>query len=752
MRKSSYERLNEYQKEAVLDESLACVVNANVGSGKTTVLIEKILYLHYERGIPLEQMVVLTFTNKAAGEIGKRLEMRERENGNLAAEDMLDLPGFGTFHSVALYLLKEKLPLENTGWKRDFLVMDPEEELDLALEIIAENQLKVKYKNRLKKRLEQEYAAYLSGATETRYKDDLYRLYPLLSEEKKRQNKMTFADLLRVSTQLLQEGKDKEEAVKPEWIIVDEVQDSDVLQLEFIEALKGAQTHLFAVGDPNQVIYSWRGTGDNMFFLLKHRFQAKELSLPINYRSNASILEAANRFQQFGTQIVGAREAGAKICVNHYYDPFQEAEYLVERIREIHSQGIPYDEIAVLYRVQKQSEILTKVFERNEIPYELSVKKTWKEIPVLDWLLKVLRYSVNPADVQTGTEILLHSLYGISMGKKLTKKKAREVVRDRRTDASEFYRNMVNFSDWYVDNFEKKREACEKNQESEIPPVERAQQMFDYFQMKEALRPSLESYESDCKYVHDFLKKMCEQSASLEQIKRFLNSAALYGMKMEDGEEEPGAETMEDGEAEVQKGAKDRVHLMTLHASKGLEFDTVFLIGVNPGLIPIRSKSYEQEEEERRLFFVGMTRAKNTLELSWYTNPGEAGVVGEYSRYLKMIPQHLLSWDGEDRSPEEKDEKERRRNLQQMRKAVGDEIQKKEQQKEVEKEVCEKEIPEESEKQGDGEKMLRRAQHAKYGIGVVISEDDMTIEVEFEGYGKKQFLKAFSEIEILEKP
>ena len=740
MKRNSYERLNEYQKEAVLDESPACVVNANVGSGKTTVLIEKILYLHYEKNIPLDQMIVLTFTNKAADEIRKRLEVREREKGTISTEESLKLPGFGTFHSVALYLLKEQLPLEETGWKKDFLVMDPDEELDLALEVIAEHQLKVKYKNRLKKRLEQEYAAYLAGGEETRYKDDLYLLYPLMEEEKRRQNKMTFSDLLQVSTELLRKAKKEKEHQplfeSPRWIIVDEVQDSDKMQLEFMDALKGEDTHLFAVGDPNQVIYSWRGTGDNMFFLLKHRFQAKELSLPVNYRSNASILEAANRFLQFGTQIIGEREDRAKICVNNYYDPFQEAEYLAERITQIHDGGIPYSEIAVLYRLQKQSEVLLKVFGRRGVPYELSVKKTLKEIPVLNWLIKVLRYSVNPADEQTGMEILLHPIYGISSGKKLSKKKIREVVRLRQENVSVFYDKMVDFSRWYVDNSEKIGEACEKDWNKREETVDRAQQIFDYFQMKEALRPALESYETDCEYVLNFLRRMCGQSRTLEQLKEFLNSAALYGMKLEAGEKELGEEPValqgtaimnsEEKEREIGgRDAKDKVHLMTLHASKGLEFDTVFLIGVNPGLIPMRSKSYEQEEEERRLFFVGMTRAKNKLELSWYTNPGEPGVIGEYSRYLKMIPPHLLSWAGEKTSPEEPDEKERRKNLKQMRRAVGEEIRKKEKNRE------------------------RRARHVKYGIGVITSEDDMMIEVEFEGYGKKQFLKAFSEVEIL---
>lgn len=120
---------------------------------------------------------------------------------------------------------------------------------------------------------------------------------------------------------------------------MDEVQDSDRSQLEFLEALKGPETKIFAVGDPNQVIYSFRGTTQNMFFLLKNRFQAKELSLPVNYRSNASILEAANRFLQFGGKIQGSNECGEKIQIRNHYDPFQEAMYLADKIWTLHQEG-----------------------------------------------------------------------------------------------------------------------------------------------------------------------------------------------------------------------------------------------------------------------------------------------------------------------------------------------------------------------------------------------------------------------------
>ena len=158
---------------------------------------------------------------------------------------------------------------------------------------------------------------------------------------------------------------------------------------------------------------------------------------------------------------------------------------------------------------------------------------------------------------------------------------------------------------------------------------------------------------------------------------------------------------------------------MTLHASKGLEFDHVFLIGANQGMLPLHSQGFEMEEEECRLFFVGITRARNELEISYYTNPGERGVLGECSRYLRRIPAHLVEW--EDNPSDE----QRRSNLQQLRREVQEQLREKAEEKDV-----------------------KRARHPKYGEGVLISEDEMMVEVEFEGYGRKQFLKAFGEVDI----
>lgn len=713
--KEEWNWLNSYQMEAVTDENDACIVNANVGSGKTTVLIAKILYLHYEKKIPLEKMVVLTFTNKAAGEIIERL--KKKEPG--LTEEQVQF--FGTFHSVAMRMLKNTLlqakaengeiahTVENSSmapeeWTSEFEIIDPDEEQELALCLIAEYSLKVKYKNRLKKRLEQEYPNYKAEKVTSRYKDELFRLYPLLQKEKKKENKMSFSDLLEEGTRLLKMGKNS----WPEWIIVDEVQDSDRSQLEFLEALKGPETKIFAVGDPNQVIYSFRGTTQNMFFLLKNRFQAKELSLPVNYRSNASILEAANRFLQFGGKIQGSNECGEKIQIRNHYDPFQEAMYLADKIWTLHQEGKEYRDIAVFYRLQKQAEILEKMFAEQNIPYEVSVKKSWKDIPVLNWLMYVLRFATHPDDIQAGMQVLMDKRFG----DKCTKKKAEDIIKNHKTEKSDIYKNMMLF--------------CTEKE------VLSGEDIFDSLGLKEALHPTSADYQQDAKQVLDFLNQICTYSREKklnmsDGIREFLNGVAL-------GTIESPEDTQESAEKEEAGG---RVKLMTLHASKGLEFDTVFIIGVNPGLLPIRCSSFDQEEEERRLFFVGITRARNHLELSYYTNPGEPGVLGSYSNYLKMIPEELLEWK-EIRSDEEK-----RTNLKELTRRAKEEIRKAEAQKaeNVQEPKTESEKTENVQEQ--------KAIHPKYGTGIVTSEDDMMVEVEFPNYGKKQFIKAFQEVEMI---
>ena len=698
------QRLNEYQKAAVFDESSACLVNANVGSGKTTVLITKVMYLHYEKQIPYEQMVVLTFTNKAADEIKERLYALEPE----IAEEQLW--GFGTFHSVCLTMLKKMLPVENLGYTKEFMVMDLDEELEMAEQVILTYQLKIKYKNRLKKRLEQK---------SSKYQDDIEKLKALLKEEKRCQDKMTFDELLENTCKLVKMSAEIEEVSKKNanlqdnentgmqdisWIIVDEVQDSDEKQLELIDCLKKPQTCFFAVGDPNQVIYSWRGSAFHIFYQLKTKYQATELTLPVNYRSSSEILAVARCFMQQGGTLQGGRESGDKIQIRNMYDPFQEADYLAGRIRELHASGLPYREMAIFYRLQNQSEIFEHVFEKEGIPFEVSLKKTVKDIPVLDWLIRVLRFSVNPKDKNSGIVALADKRYGLGMSVKEAEKTINILSETRKT-------------------------------QTEILKSENAK---SYFSLENHLHPTTASYVEDRTYVMDFFTRMItyqkeQQKNVVEGFSEFLNMASLYGMNIL--------------KKEIHN-ENDTVKLMTLHASKGLEFSHVFITGVNYGLIPLQTKSFEEEEEEQRLFFVGITRAKEHLELSYYTSPGQYRAAPGPSRYLRMIPGNLVEG-------QEKDKESSATHLQDLKRQILAERGEHRELQEAGK-ISGGKNP----SANTGTKNIsvgnetvttekRRVRHPKYGTGSVVREDDMMLTVDFDDYGEKELMKMFSGLEEL---
>lgn len=726
------QRLNEYQKAAVFDESSACLVNANVGSGKTTVLITKVMYLHYEKQIPYEQMVILTFTNKAADEIKERLYALEPE----IAEEQLW--GFGTFHSVCLTMLKKMLPVENLGYTKEFMVMDPDEELGMAEQLILTYQLKIKYKNRLKKRLEQK---------NSKYQDDIEKLKALLKEEKRRQDKMTFDELLDNTCKLVKMSAEIEEVSKKNanlqdnentgmqdisWIIVDEVQDSDEKQLEFIDCLKKTQTCFFAVGDPNQVIYSWRGSAFHIFYQLKTKYQATELTLPVNYRSSSEILAVARCFMQQGDTLQGGRENGDKIQIRNMYDPFQEADYLAGRIRDLHASGLPYREMAIFYRLQNQSEIFEHVFEKEGIPFEVSLKKTVKDIPVLDWLIKVLRFSVNPKDKSSGIAVLADKKYGDGMSVKEAEKTINILSETRKTQI-EILKS---------ENAKSGSDICEKMLEfSKVyasKQVALPEDLWNYFSLENHLHPTTASYVEDRICVMDFLEHMTtyqkeQQKNVVEGFSEFLNMASLYGtniLKKEIHNE------------------NDTVKLMTLHASKGLEFSHVFITGVNYGLIPLQTKSFEEEEEEQRLFFVGITRAKEHLELSYYTSPGQYRAAPGPSRYLRMIPGNLIEG-------QEKDRESSATHLQDLKRQILAE-----RAEHIELQEAGKISGGKNPSANTGTKNIsvgneavttqkRRVRHPKYGTGSVVREDDMMITVDFDDYGEKELMKMFGGLEEL---
>lgn len=745
-------KLNPYQKEAVLDESPACLVNANVGSGKTTVLTAKVRYLCEQKGVDPKDLMVLTFTNKAANEIRERLE-------NLTGKEE-DL-WFGTFHSVALRMLQTILPVEELGYTKEFQVCIPEEEMQMAQQLITEQNLQIKYKNRLKKRLDQ--SRQKSGRKPKDYGDDFERLCTLLEEEKKKQNKMTYEELILHTGQLLQSHP---EILRPLWLIIDEVQDCDQSQLDLLDSLMGKDSHLFAVGDPNQVIYSWRGSAFQIFFQLKNRYQARELSLPINYRSSGTILSAARRFLQNGSTLEGVKSEGGKVQIRKQYDPFQEAEDLAARIRELHMQGIPYHEIGILYRLQNQSALLEQVLTRNGIPVHVAVKEKMEDIPVVQWFFHVLRFCVNHSDTTSGVEALCNKTYGEGW----TTKKALQQIRRWETEEtlpkdSPLFSGMVNVQE-------------------DVFVTATTDQLWERFSLDRYLMPSRAGYREDKVRIMGIFAGIREKGS----VREFLNDVALYGIPLLYSVEKtnPVAENQItedlttncsntedfDGKEQTYIGivkkekfreeAEDAVQLMTLHASKGLEFTCVFIIGVNDGLLPLRGTGFEQEEEERRLFFVGMTRAKEQLELSYYTSPDGYGILPGPGKYLKMFPKDLIEGLDEPKYAEgsaaEHLQAMKRQILQAREertlqmpeedfRTISPEI-------DVEKpdtDPCRHEEKEENPAKSatnhtdtDSAANQPRVAHEKYGVGTVISENEDTIIIRFDDYGEKELLKMFT--------
>lgn len=528
-----FEKLNSYQKEAVTSNERFLLLNSAVGSGKTTVLTHRILYLHLMKKIPLENMVVLTFTNKAAKEIKDRV--------SCFGEELKDkMKYFGTFHSVARTILSESPRLRGIGYKEGFSVIDNEEAAKIMIKIFEREKLKIKYKAKLLKRVDEfKKGKPLYGVMKK--DDDIKKLYEIYSEEKIWENLMDFDDLIEKCIEVM------DMPLNPRWIIIDEFQDSDFKQLEMIRKMCGEDTGIFAIGDPNQIIYSWRTGSLNIFDEFRKIFRPEEITLPINYRSSGVIIEAAKSILK-NQNLEGSKAEGNPIVVKRNYDSFNEALYFARKVKALHGEGIAYRDIGVLFRRQAQGDVLKEVFDKEDIPYIDVVKKSG-----------------------------------------------------------------------YVGSVE------EENRD-------------------------------------------------------------------------------------------DKINLLTLHASKGLEFSHVFIAGVNMGNIPLSTRRGE-EEEEARLFFVGVTRAKNHLELSYITKPNIQGMTPYPSPYISLIPSNLVVREDESSNS----------SLTELMDILRKEREKKRQ-----------------------EEKVKRAVHPKYGEGKILYEDEGVVRVEFEGYGEKEFSKMFCPLNFLE--
>ena len=715
-------RLNVQQLNAVCDISRICLVNAQVGSGKTTVLIAKIIYLHEELGIPFDRMVVLTFTNKAANEIRLRL------SSALPEADLSETILFGTFHGVARTLMRTVLPVEELGYSSDFAVVNEDEQDLLARRIISQHALNIKYPNKLSSRIEAASAGkWLYGSMKS--EDDIRLLMNLLREEKRRMGKMGFDDLIANCTTLL-----KDVDLNLRWILVDEFQDSDAAQVEMIRAMMGSETRLFAVGDVHQEIYSWRSNGCKAFDVFRSEEGTTLLNLPVNYRSTSGILGLAHLFIEDDSNLVGARTSEGDVRIRAHYNEFHEADYIADVIEDELEKGMTPRDIGVLYRLQKQSKLLEDALLRKGIPFEVARSVSLKDVPVLRWTVRLLTACMRPADEDALSGAFCDENYGPQLDR-LSFEMMRSGLFETKA-AAELYEKIRSFREW----------LGHQNDYGSI---------YEYLGIADYIYPTSVSFAED-KDMVDRLICLADRHRTedeldiVERFSDYLDFVSLNGVSIADTKE---------------KGERNAVSLMTLHASKGLEFKKVFIIGINLGLLPLYLKNIE---EEKRLFFVGITRAIDDLELSYYEKPITPRVTPGKSPFLQQLPEEyaeevLQSDFGSS-------------GIQVVYGRCGALVEK-----------CEESEGDTGERAGEtsaspqaGEEAtelfdaaaqnpntlpygsyefgttpmptrVRVAVHDRYGEGVVLSEDEMKVVVNFPGYGQKEFIKMFGEVEIVER-
>ncbi|HEY4178735.1 MAG TPA: ATP-dependent helicase [Kofleriaceae bacterium] len=338
--------LDPDQRAAVLTSDRSTLIRAQVGSGKTTVLVHRAAYLHLVCGVPIDQLAILTFTTRAAAEIRRRLDAVV---GRATTDRECWL--VGTFHAVASALLRRSLPVDRIGHTRRFTILDDEAAIELAVAIAKKLRTKPGRRASLRERLRTHPAlASLAAAIVT---------------ERRARDAMDFDDLIEHATTLLEESP-------ASHVLVDELQDCEPRELAFVRALVGPSTQFFAVGDPMQSIYGWRGSAPTLFASAAADLCCQVRALPNSYRSTQTLLVGARAIlgeqPAASAELVPVRGPGPKIAIVRHHDPTAEAAYLASRLIELRTSGLPWDEVAVLCRLRAQVADLAAALAKYNVP------------------------------------------------------------------------------------------------------------------------------------------------------------------------------------------------------------------------------------------------------------------------------------------------------------------------------------------------------------------------------------------------
>lgn len=626
--------LNPEQLEAVTHFQGPLLVIAGAGSGKTKVITHRIAYLIGHHRVRPEAILGVTFTNKAAEEMRTRVE---RLLG--VGEDRV--PWIKTFHATCARILRDWAHLVERG--KNFTILDEEDSHALLSEIIKELELEPLSPALLAQLIERakdnllepaEFRRRYEGRLDDSLLEAVYTVYKRYEQALERGNSLDFADLIRLTVRLFREeprvlGRYQE---RFRFILVDEYQDINYAQYILTKLLAERHENICVVGDDDQAIYSWRGADPSWLLRFEEDFpEAKVVRLRLNYRSPGRVLRAAqalirNNELRKEKELATIKGDGLPLRLYAAVDGLDEAQYVateIERLRRV--EGLKLGEIAVLYRVNTLSRALEETFLRFGIPYEVVHGLRFYERREVKDLIAYLRLIINPADELSLLRALtcprrgigertIEALRGQAAREGLTLWEALERVSREDGKGSPIGPGARKRLREFV-------ELIASLRESGLAPSELAREVLD----RTGYLRSVEGEEERLGNIQEVLGQLREYG-SLEE---FLEGVALAS------------------EADGYSGEEGRVALLTLHAAKGLEFEAVFLIGLEEGLLPhLRAIEEGKIEEERRLLYVGMTRAKRRLYLSFAAHRSLYGTVlfNHPSRFLAELPKEELEW------------------------------------------------------------------------------------------------------------
>ncbi len=637
--------LNEQQLAAVTAPPGPALVIAGAGSGKTRTLTYRVAYL-IEQGIPPDRILLLTFTNKAAGEMMKRVT-------ELLGHELRALWG-GTFHSIGARILR--LHADTLGYQRDFTILDRDDAKDLIKANLADAKIDTKDKKfpkvdvlneifSLTANTHQSIAELVEGkfsyfADFTEQIADQHKRY---LARKRATNGMDFDDLLALWLKLMQEHPDVCEHFQRrfQFILVDEYQDTNKLQGDLIDLLAARHKNVTVVGDDAQSIYAWRGANfANILDFPKRYPGAKVFKIETNYRSTPEILNVANaaiaaNVNQFAKELSPARKSGVKPALIACQDAGQQATFIAQRALELREEGTSLNNICVLYRSHFHALELQMELTRRQIPFSITSGIRFFEQAHIKDATAFLKFVANPKD-EVSFKRLVQLLPGIAAkgAAKLWQNFLHEIK------SPKFHTPIAIALQDSIGNVPKKAAIPWAQFTATIAQLEGEAVRKSAAKMLRLVMDA--GYDDYLKATYDNYERRLEEIQQLAEfafqfgtVEEFLTQLALLTNV------EAEADHADDSE---------KIKLSTIHQAKGLEFEIVFVIMLCDGMFPSSrsSESSDGEEEERRLFYVAVTRAKNELYLCYPLIRGGFGQSGadiyqSPSRFLSEIPKDLVN-------------------------------------------------------------------------------------------------------------